>query len=1096
MDSEPSTHLSAGVSRGSVISQTSSTGSFVLESVDHSPEVPQLQHSSPPAGSGVKVCRQLAQQRELMPFSPYSLSRGTSAKGNADPPQSSSRTGSQRPSRNSSRGSLLPAGKLGSGVRQHSTDFTLSPYVLWGRKSTSPLRGSKGVCQDSDNHEHLHHHGELNGSGGSATHGLTTSGIASPNTPHPPPSSRPHRSSFGPPPQLQSGPTILTQSGDTAVGVGSRSCSPTAPPEGEHYLDSTVTPSSTATPTGENTVPPSPAKWNLVESPQENTLLSANPSGGVAERSSSQMDPRDTSPFIFSGATSASDIPPEMGPPSVPTPPSSCPDTRSRGPSMLQVDSSQVSPANSRKEGSTITKSRLGGGLGGHAGSVADFDNMGWEVSRQVSYAYRTMSTYEDNRTFVLRSGAKIEDDGVGNSMIDDYLMNEEPFQKTQHSKVYLAYDTKTEMDTPASNKRAIKKIRLPLVEESGSNSVSRTNSQQSASGGVGAKEISDKDLQRLGHEISIWKGLSNRYIVPLYKVLVSSDKRDAYLVMEFMEGGTLLNPSKGTPSDDESGSSDEEGDKKVVPQSPKTRRQLPPTFTSAEKKELSKCGPKQYEPLPMDDIQRYIEQLSGALTYLHGKGITHYDVKPENVLLTDNSGPSGRNEVRLTDFGTSELQSDRPSATEPVMSFSGSLDTFSETSSFDAGAAARMASMGFRKNFIKGTHKFLAPEAFRPIPEGAPQPDTRPLDMWALGVTLYAMATGHFPFKGTNVNAIRDSATHDTPYYPPSMEKAVKYLCERLLRKDPSTRWTAAKLYATLHKRRMDGALASKRSRHASISIPSMTASSQTTTTASTPSRSPTHTQAISTDPLPPPMTTARESRPDSVVTTTGVLSSTSSTEAIPVSLGSPEGRKHHQLLAARAAAAADPNNLSSAPISRQASGNHLIKLMRTLSHQSNATDNTNLDAREVESMASMPYATHRSHPGEHARIPGIEYSQVDRVSSMRTDRDEVFTSGIPSRSQSPAESFINIPPQAVAGLGPLQNNSVGDDANLDDDAGAMHNSSNSGNSSSDNYLNGDMMFDGGTSFALSKEQQSWVMEQVLREARQAGSAFPAEED
>ena len=145
---------------------------------------------------------------------------------------------------------------------------------------------------------------------------------------------------------------------------------------------------------------------------------------------------------------------------------------------------------------------------------------------------------------------------------------------------------------------------------------------------------------------------------------------------------------------------------------------------------------------------------------------------------------------------------------------------------------------------------------------------------------------------------------------------------------------------------------------------------------------------------------------------------------------------------------------------------------------------------------MSSLPCTTHRSHHlGEHTVIPGV--SQERQPSSIHTtDRDEdLFTSGFPSRNRSPMESTTN-PPNDVAVCshgGPLEDGADEEDEgeaeegdNLDE-AAAMQNSSNSGNSS-DNYLNGEM-FDGGTSFALSKEQQAWVMEQVLKEARQGNN-------
>src|SRR2546426_529808 len=52
-------------------------------------------------------------------------------------------------------------------------------------------------------------------------------------------------------------------------------------------------------------------------------------------------------------------------------------------------------------------------------------------------------------------------------------------------------------------------------------------------------------------------------------------------------------------------------------------------------------------EPLACETIIDYVWQITEALTFTHAHGIVHQDVKPENLLLSDN------NEVLVSDFGT-----------------------------------------------------------------------------------------------------------------------------------------------------------------------------------------------------------------------------------------------------------------------------------------------------------------------------------------------------------------------------------------------------------------------------------------------------------
>jgi serine/threonine protein phosphatase PrpC len=106
-------------------------------------------------------------------------------------------------------------------------------------------------------------------------------------------------------------------------------------------------------------------------------------------------------------------------------------------------------------------------------------------------------------------------------------------------------------------------------------------------------------------------------------------------------------------------------------------------------------------EQLPLAQWQDLAERLLRAVGMLHRRQILHRDIKPENLLLGDDG------ELRLLDFGLAYcpgLSEDQPSA-------------------------------------LPGTPTYIAPEAFRGDPPSLQQ------DLYAVGVTLYFLLTGHYPY-------------------------------------------------------------------------------------------------------------------------------------------------------------------------------------------------------------------------------------------------------------------------------------------------------------------------------------------------------------
>lgn len=210
-------------------------------------------------------------------------------------------------------------------------------------------------------------------------------------------------------------------------------------------------------------------------------------------------------------------------------------------------------------------------------------------------------------------------------------------------------------------------------------------------------KEFRDRFKQ----EADVFAKLEHPYILPIYDY--GEQDEHLFLVVRLMEGGTLENFVRG-------------------------------------------------KELPLDDLDRLVNQIAQALDFAHENNIIHRDLKPNNVLL-DKFGNAS-----LMDFGIAKIVS---------------------------GAQATNVST------MLGTPAYMSPEQWRM--EGI---DGR-ADIYSLGVMIYEMLTGRMPFSGKTPYHLMYAHLNEEPQLPstlfPGLSDEIDAVVLRALAKDPDARYQTA---------------------------------------------------------------------------------------------------------------------------------------------------------------------------------------------------------------------------------------------------------------------------------------------------------------
>jgi hypothetical protein len=158
-------------------------------------------------------------------------------------------------------------------------------------------------------------------------------------------------------------------------------------------------------------------------------------------------------------------------------------------------------------------------------------------------------------------------------------------------------------------------------------------------------------------------------------------------------------------------------------------------------------------KPLPSGDAARIVRDIAKGLSYAHSRGIIHRDIKPQNILMSEEGIP------HITDWGMSKVMG------------AGSLPTIT----------------GFSLSYA-------APEQIAPTRFGDTDQRT---DIYQLGVVFYELLTAELPFGGDDISLVSGRILNDISPLPSALNPAAMpydRIIAKCLEKEPAGRYQSVK--------------------------------------------------------------------------------------------------------------------------------------------------------------------------------------------------------------------------------------------------------------------------------------------------------------
>lgn len=162
------------------------------------------------------------------------------------------------------------------------------------------------------------------------------------------------------------------------------------------------------------------------------------------------------------------------------------------------------------------------------------------------------------------------------------------------------------------------------------------------------------------------------------------------------------------------------------------------------------------HAPFSAEDAVRVCAQVADGLDYAHVRGVVHRDIKPTNIIVTDEGL------VKIADFGIARIRSSE-------------LKTMT--------------------GIVLGSPRYMSPEQ---VIGGALDGRT---DIFSLGIVLYELLTGRPPFQADTVQGVMYQALNSKPAPPsgtnPRVPRILDFVVAKAIAKDANHRYRSAAAFA-----------------------------------------------------------------------------------------------------------------------------------------------------------------------------------------------------------------------------------------------------------------------------------------------------------